>query len=621
MRQSKIIILQCCISFFIVGNAITQNLINYLPKEETFLNLSPNQRHYYQEIISWEGAIESHFVTLNLNMLKQKNVRIDFGHSSLTAFQLHRDEEESLSRRQCWSGYFPGMPGKAHFVYGNDQVVGHIQTEGFTLLIKPLGNGLHLLLEWDMGMEDGCTTSSIDQLLNDSNTEKKPQALFLENTDLSRKRLQSESRDLAATGECRVRVLVAYTDDVAASFADILSEIEMLFVLANEAYIEGDDAGDPLDLHIELAATYQVNYEEPVDNNTAEILTCLRSMTDGCLDDIHVQRDLWDADQCALIFTGNGGLARIGPTDDTDMFSVTGSNLFGLYTFHHELGHNAGCSHAVNQSQEPGTPPWAGFGHPSGCYRTIMAYPDACGQGDCPRQNIFSDDDPLSWLCSGAASTPGNINARNQDRLHLSAPIMVAHRTVPENANYENDYNWGSGEAVNFAASNTLTYASASNRFEFFSGSAGSFRASESVTLGRGFWARSGTSFRAYIHNCTPLTSLPEQAEQKNQADSLVVRQHPVLKAIDEEEVFTISPNPFSRSLKVDYSIVNTTLISLRLLDPFGKACQIILAGEAKEAGDHSLDIETAGLPTGVYILELIAGEERQVQKVVKVGD
>ncbi|MEK7254219.1 MAG: zinc-dependent metalloprotease, partial [Bacteroidota bacterium] len=381
---------------------------------------------------------------------------------------------------------------------------------------------------------------------------------------------------------------------------------------ANAAYADGDDPGDPLDLRIELATAYRVEYDEPADNNTGTMLNCWRETDDGCLDAVHAQRDLWDADQCALIFTGNAGRANGGPSNPATMFSVTGSNLFGHYTFHHELAHNAGCSHAKTQNEEPGSPPWAGFGHPSGCYRTIMAYGDACGQGDCPRQNIFSDDDPLSWTCNGNPSTPGGVDCSNQDRLHLSAPILVDHRTVPDDANFDNDYNWSADEAVNFAAANTLSYSSAGNHFEFFSGSAGSFRAGEAVTLGRGFWARSGSSFRAFIHNCTPLASSSDKPDNAGLPENLA------LKMEGQSLGFAVFPNPFTEKFQADFNLPQPAPVSLRLLDTFGKPCLVVLAGEAKDAGAHSLKINTEALPDGMYFLELTAGQERQIQKVVK---
>ena len=149
----------------------------------------------------------------------------------------------------------------------------------------------------------------------------------------------------------------------------------------------------------------------------------------------------------------------------------------------------------------------------TGCFRTVMAYSAACGVGSCTRHNVFSDNNG-TWSCGGSTYAKGTINNRNTDRLTLSDGTIVDHRTVPNNASYSGDYNWSAREAVHFAANQTLTYSSASNKFEFFNGSEGSFRASDRVTLGEGFHARSGSSFRAYLESCTPLFSDPPEEEE-----------------------------------------------------------------------------------------------------------
>ena len=183
-------------------------------------------------------------------------------------------------------------------------------------------------------------------------------------------------------------------------------------------------------------------------------------------------------------------------------------NNFYALTFHHELGHNAGCTHAESQATQPGSAPWAGWGEPTtGCFRTVMAYQDACGMDPCPRHNIFSDDDANTWMCDGTNYTPGTADARNQDRLTQSAPILVDHETVSNNLTLTSDYVWQAREAVHVAANNTLEYVSNVNNFTFLNGSQGSFRASDAVTLGEGFWARSGTSLPCLLgrlrkHQC-----------------------------------------------------------------------------------------------------------------------
>ena len=59
----------------------------------------------------------------------------------------------------------------------------------------------------------------------------------------------------------------------------------------------------------------------------------------------------------------------------------------------HEFGHNAGCTHDIGNANNPGRYSYSyGYQHPTGQFRTVMAYSYGCpGPGDCTQIDYFSN--------------------------------------------------------------------------------------------------------------------------------------------------------------------------------------------------------------------------------------
>lgn len=477
-----------------MGPVQAQQLLNYLPNTTT---LSSSQKHYLDEATSWPVTGDWYLATVGFDLLGGSTVNFNLPQGLvLPAHRVERNNIASDGTRRAWIGEFPGAAGNAHLVYKSDdlELVAHVQFEDVAFMVRPLGGGLHAVLEIDLSMEEGCMTTDENATGSGIGRDGLETYVDLSNTDVQESLV--ETRSMRATGECSVRVLVAYTAATAAAVTDILSDIINMTNTANTGYANSNIA-----YQIELAGAYQIVYTGSGDIEVDR--DRFRATSDGFMDDIHTQRTLWEADQCMLLTSYGTGIAYIS-TAFADQFSVTGVPNFGAFTYHHELGHCNECTHATNQPPaSAGVAPYAGWGEPTtSCFRTVMAYASACPSGSCPRHNIFSDNDVDSWTCGGTLYTPGTSNARNQDRLVLSYPTIVGHNTVGVNTLYSGDYDWLDNEAIHFAASSTLTYSSGTNNFELRSGSEGSFRATDSVTLGEGFWARSGTDFRAYLDDC-----------------------------------------------------------------------------------------------------------------------
>jgi hypothetical protein len=580
------------------GSVTAQSVINYLP-ESTMSKMTSTQKHYLDQAMKSRFATDVKLATIEMELLEQNLLVFNYNDIPYTAHKNVRREGVRSLTRISWIGDVEGWNGQVHLVYNKSKktVSGLIEAESVAFVITPLGDGLHAIIGWDMIQEEGCETPDNGFDYRGDNPAVKGDDYG--NADLIN---SAEAAGARATGECNIRVLIAYTDDVDANRVDILSDIYGMINTANTGY--NNSSG--VVFSIELAVAYEVSYVETGNMNTD--LDRITDTSDGQLDDIHTQRNLWDADQCVLLTANGSGLAWVS-TAFGNQFSVTGQGNFFSHTFHHELGHNAECTHAINQSSQPGSAPYAGYGEPTtGCFRTVLAYQDACGTGGCPRQNIFSDNDLNSWSCGGNDYTPGTSNNRNQDRLNLSRATINGHQTVLTNSTFAGDYNWNVREAVHWAASETVAYASAgTNNFDLFSGSEGSFRASNSVTLGTGFHARAGSEFTAYLETCTPLARLAEDEETENS-----------LAEAGEMQV-ELFPNPFNSSATLKFYLAEETEVNAVMSDALGRSQWTLVQRSVKPEGWHTVEIDGYDLSAGVYYVTLVAQDQNTVRRLVKV--
>lgn len=84
---------------------------------------------------------------------------------------------------------------------------------------------------------------------------------------------------------------------------------------------------------------------------------------------------------------------------------------------------------------------------------------------------------------------------------------------------------------------------------------------------------------------------------------------------------FTLSspyPNPFNSSTRIDFSLVRNGNTNLAIYDLAGRKMLDLAAGEMT-AGSHSVTLNAAGLPAGVYLVRLSSGDQTAIRKVALV--
>jgi hypothetical protein len=75
-------------------------------------------------------------------------------------------------------------------------------------------------------------------------------------------------------------------------------------------------------------------------------------------------------------------------------------------------------------------------------------------------------------------------------------------------------------------------------------------------------------------------------------------------------------PNPFNPSTTINYQLPMTNFVTLRVYDMLGRVVKT-LVNEQESAGTHSIPFNAAGLPSGIYIYQLRAGNYVSTKKMI----
>ncbi|MEL6134644.1 MAG: T9SS type A sorting domain-containing protein [Bacteroidota bacterium] len=142
-----------------------------------------------------------------------------------------------------------------------------------------------------------------------------------------------------------------------------------------------------------------------------------------------------------------------------------------------------------------------------------------------------------------------------------------------------------------------------------------SIRAGTYVDLRPGFWAKEGSNFRARRMRC--YDSDPKNApiifRVKSQEDALA-------EADEMKEVFDLSvqPNPFENNVLLVLETFETSAISIEIIDAFGHLVDRIMDQEALPIGQMTRKIDTRNWASGLYIIQVRAGQKVKYTKVIK---
>ncbi|MBK7966154.1 MAG: T9SS type A sorting domain-containing protein [Bacteroidetes bacterium] len=570
------------------GYSVTaQQFIRYL--DHPFL--TQKQQHHANVHISDKTTAGYWYIEADASLIKKKN----------TSFALTLPNQSTLMIDQMtYSQSFASMvSGSGKFEPNGDFIVtehngmitSRIGNNQFSYMIYPLSGDKHILIQLNINaFPQDESDEGYQHMLKEG----------MKNKEDERRRIDPETGEEVidgspeAAGNCKVRCLVAYTDDVGVALADPLAFAESCIQANNTSF-----TNSAINFQVELACAFQTTYAESGNSGTDK--TRFRNNGDGFMDDVFTWRSTYDADLCHLLVNslsnGCGEAWSVSVSVYADAFCVTDRTCaVGNLTFPHEYGHLYGCRHDVFVDNT--NTPYA-YGHGktvNGNYRTVMAYSDACASG-CTRVAYFSNPAiTFNGVSTGTSGTADNESASEASRVAISGlEVSVTNKAFPSWTH--NDGEFGDVLGINTVTNNT-TYV-------MNSGSEVVWRAGDSHTLKPGFWAKSGSKFVTVFDFCNVLTAAGSSASKIN---------------LSAEAISTVrvQPNPFSSRFDAFVEMKEKGSMKLELFDATGKVILILAEQNDVEEGKYQYSIDMSDKAEGMYFILARMGTETKTLKLIK---
>lgn len=605
MKNALWLLALVCIGFSLPLRAqkASTPLLRYLENPA----MSDKQEHYLSVIRAQPTTESFRFVDVDENAIQQaerlniKNLD-EWGDVNISRQDLTRRGIADVS----WNGGIDGYPlGSANIVLDNGFVHANFRFDDGLFAIEPLGEGLHVLVRrrYQSFAPENCGNTGNNLR---SGEPQKP-AVPRNSAGVEEK--------LSMEGECAIRLLVAFTDDVESLHANPRGEIQ----LATDNY-NASNGNSNVFHRVEIARIMMVNYAETGDDDTD--LDRFRNPGDGIMDNIHDERDRYDADMCCLITeTLDGcGLADAIGAGYGSAFQVTAYGCAaGNLTFAHEFGHLLNARHDTFVDNTAGTN--HALTYLPGLWRTVMAYNDACDCSDevspCPASaSRATPSDPwcnrIQWWSNPSVNFSGNPTGL-ASRCNNRAAIDAYDNTIAGFEGIAVDKTLSANETINDEEeANHLGATSCSNNsgtvFSYNMGSKGSYRGGTSVTLRPGFRATQGSEFRAYLGTCTNVLPFGDDPMEERTTFN------------EQPSAIQVLPNPAVEVFSISYELPLDGKVWLDVVNANGQTVRSILAGVTQLAGSYRFDENAASLAPGAYYLRWKHASGSEMKKILVVG-
>lgn len=281
--------------------------------------------------------------------------------------------EPALHGGWVWSGKLPGDDGSVTVSVVDQVVAATIQHGSDLYQVDYAGNGIHWVRMAAPTGAPPCGTTDAHAVVS-------PQSLpgAGQGGAIGQAITSAHGGIQRGSAGNTVDVLVVYSTaakNVVGGTNGMQSKINLAITETNDAY-ELSGVTHRLNL---VHTEEMIGYTEP--SSFSQMLSDLRSKTDGDMDEAHDLRDQYGAD-CVAMICQNGqycGIAylmtNVSHNFEDDAFSVTNySCATGYYSFGHELGHNMGCAHDPPNAGGAAYSYSYGFRTSNSQYRTILAY-------------------------------------------------------------------------------------------------------------------------------------------------------------------------------------------------------------------------------------------------------
>ncbi len=143
------------------------------------------------------------------------------------------------------------------------------------------------------------------------------------------------------------------------------------------------------------------------------------------------------------------------------------------------------------------------------------------------------------------------------------------------------------------------------------SGAVSNIHSGDNIVLRPGFTAEHGSTFHAWIQGCDG--QFASNGGDRSEAETHV--------ASESGQILTVFPNPFTDRISINAQLETPGPSSLTLLDFSGRVVQTIECASLAESGKLETELQTTGLATGIYLLQLQYAGGQQAVKLVKTGE
>jgi hypothetical protein len=562
-------------------------LINVLNGE---VKLNLEQQKYKEALLQNTAISDYQFVMINTNALEIEGDR---------AFQLNVPNELSCTivkeksyrvsgNRLVWIGRARNIEGFVRFVVHGDIVNAKIDLIGNGYSIFPLTGGLHLMFRDTDAKRGHCDEEGYQE-------SREPNSHYDAGDP-------NEPDNGSRAGECSLRMMVVFTQAVKTAAADVTTLVEGHVADWNTYNVNSN-----VDYTVELARCIGTDYvatgaaeNHPTYGNDSQDMIRLYETSDGFMDEMHTIRNQYDADLVSLFVTtlhsGGGEALPIGAVASDAFHTMLWNN--GASTFAHESGHLFGLRHSHDATNTP-----YAYGHGwdvDNSFATVMAYTSQCAP--CVRAPNWSNPNiNVSGVPSGTVgfADAARVN-REQDQTMASFQL-----TVTNKLQFTDDV-IGDEEQADLLGNNYIETDNYSVTIE--NGGSATYRAANHITLEPGFHAKAGSTFEAFLDNCTAMNRMSsDQAEEE-----------PEPAPISEDVEMNAYPNPFSDNTTLQFQLPYDAPVSLIILDQLGRTIETAYNNSTLSSGTHTYKLDGAGLSSGIYQAVLTVGSKRMVKKFIK---